>query len=158
MYVAPSSLAKSHLSTHQTWGPGVTGNARDAVTQFRAKVEKTTDAAVAEGQKNVQAAADVGARYIEEAKSLANSAITTAAVCLRSSPRGSSMILTLIFSRISLQVSKEEQRGARPSLRANLGTTRHLAVCLPAACRRRADLAQLIVHILHPRCMLNRLQ
>ena len=158
MYVAPSSLAKSHLSTHQTWGPGVTGNARDAVTQFRAKVEKTTDAAVAEGQKNVQAAADAGARYIEEAKSLANSAISTAAVCLSISPRGSSMILTLIFSRISLQALKEEQLGALPSLRVTLGTTRHLAVCFPAACRRRADLAQLIVHILHPRFMLNRLQ
>jgi hypothetical protein len=54
----------------------------DAVTQLRAKVEETTDAAVAEGQKSVQAAANVGANYLGQAKDLASSAISTAAVCL----------------------------------------------------------------------------
>jgi hypothetical protein len=88
-------LLKGHLGTQQTRGSGVTGNARNAVSQLRANVEKTTDAAVAEGQKNVQAAADAGARYIEEAKSLASNAISTATVCLSISLRGSSMILTL---------------------------------------------------------------
>ncbi|KAI0001667.1 hypothetical protein BJV77DRAFT_969109 [Russula vinacea] len=83
-----NGVAEHAASTAHTWGPGVTGNARDAVTQFRAKVEKTTDAAVAEGQKNVQAAADAGARYIEEAKSLANSAISTAASYLPASLKG----------------------------------------------------------------------
>jgi len=62
----------------QTWGPGVTGNVYDAVTQLRAKVEDTTDAAVTEGQKNVQAAVNTGANYLEQAKSLASSAISTA--------------------------------------------------------------------------------
>jgi len=51
------------------------------VTQLRARVEETTDEAVAEGQKSVQAAADAGARYIEGAKNLASSAFSTAAVC-----------------------------------------------------------------------------
>ncbi len=66
----------------QTWGPGVTGNVYDAVTQLRAKVEDTTDAAVTEGQKDVQAAVNTGANYLEQVKSLASSAISTAAVCL----------------------------------------------------------------------------
>jgi hypothetical protein len=52
------------------------------VTQLGTKVDETMDAAVAEGQKNVQAAANVGASYLEQAKSLASSAISTAAVCL----------------------------------------------------------------------------
>jgi hypothetical protein len=52
------------------------------VTQLRAKVEETTDAAVAEGQRNVQAAVNAGASYLEQAKDLASSAIFTAAVRL----------------------------------------------------------------------------
>lgn len=91
-------LLKGHLGTQQTRGSGVTGNARNAVSQLRANVEKTTDAAVAEGQKNVQAAADAGARYIEEAKSLASNAISTATVCLSISLRGSSRFLLYIQS------------------------------------------------------------
>ena len=78
---------------HQARGPGATGNAFDAVTQLRAKVEQTTDAAVAEGQKNVQAATDAGSRYIEGAKNLASSAISTAAVCLSIFSRRSSTFL-----------------------------------------------------------------
>jgi len=50
------------------------------VTQLRAKVGETTDAAVAEGQKNVQAAVNAGASYLEQAKGLASGAISTAAV------------------------------------------------------------------------------
>ena len=52
------------------------------MTQLRAKVEETTDAAVAEGQKDVQEASSAGASYIEGAKNLASSAFSTAAVCL----------------------------------------------------------------------------
>jgi hypothetical protein len=66
------------------------------VTQLRAKVEETTDAVVAEGQKSVQAAADAGARYVEEAKHLASSAFSTAAVCLLSA-RGSEVLLILVI-------------------------------------------------------------
>lgn len=77
------------------------------MTQLRAGVEETAGAAVAEGQKNVQAVASAGAGYIEEAKSLANSAISTAAVGLSTSPRGLERVLTFVFSRISLQASKE---------------------------------------------------
>lgn len=76
------------------------------MVQLRAGVEETTDAAVAEGQKNVQAAASAGAGYIEEAKSLASSAISTAAVGLSTSPRDIERVLTFVFSRISLLASK----------------------------------------------------
>lgn len=70
----------------------------DAVTQLRANVEETTGAAVAEGQKDVQAAANSGASYIEGAKNLASSAFSTAAVCLQLSlPRGSDMLLILVI-------------------------------------------------------------
>jgi hypothetical protein len=51
------------------------------VTQLGTKVEETMDAAVAEGQKNVQEATNAGASYLEQAKNLASSAISTAAVC-----------------------------------------------------------------------------
>ncbi|KAI9512535.1 hypothetical protein F5148DRAFT_1351913 [Russula earlei] len=67
-------VAEHAASTAKTRGPGVTGNAYDAVTQLRAKMDETTDAAVAEGQKNVQAAVDAGANYFEQAKGLASSA------------------------------------------------------------------------------------
>lgn len=50
-------------------------------------MEETTDAAVAEGQKTVQAATNAGANYLGQAKNLASSAISTAAVCLSVSPR-----------------------------------------------------------------------
>ena len=60
----------------QTRGPGVTGNVYDAVTQLWARVEDTTDAAVTEGQKNVHAAVNTGANYLEQAKSLVSSAIS----------------------------------------------------------------------------------
>ena len=68
------------------------------MTQLRAKVEETTDAAVTEGQKSVQAAADAGSRYIEGAKNLASSAFSTAAVGFQLSlPRGWVMLLILVI-------------------------------------------------------------
>ena len=69
----------------------------DAVTQLRAGVEETTDTAVAEGQKSVQAAVDAGAGYYEGAKNLASSAISTAAVCFQLFflQRGLDMLLIL---------------------------------------------------------------
>ena len=87
--VEQASLSHTHpsLGSYQTKGPGVTGNVYDAVTQLRAKVEETTDAAVTEGQKTVQAATNAGANYLGQARNLASSAISTAAVCLSISPR-----------------------------------------------------------------------
>jgi len=68
------------------------------VNQLRAKVEETTDAAVTEGQKSVQAAADAGASYIDQAKNLASSAFSTAAVCPQLLSRGvSDMLLILVI-------------------------------------------------------------
>jgi len=83
-------MSHSHtpLGPHQTKGPGVTGNVYDAVTQLRAKVEETTDAAVTEGQKTVQAATNAGANYLGQAKNLASSAISTAASYLPTSLTG----------------------------------------------------------------------
>jgi len=81
-------VAEHAASTAHTRGPGVTGRAYDAVTQLRAKVEETTDTAVAEGQKNVQAAVNVGASYLEQAKGLASGAISTAASYLPASLTG----------------------------------------------------------------------
>jgi hypothetical protein len=88
MYVSPlsrfSTFGESHHTLngcYQTWGSGVTGNVSDAVAQLRVRVEATTDAAVTEGQKSVQAAADAGANYLGQAKNLASSAISTAVVC-----------------------------------------------------------------------------
>lgn len=66
------------------------------MNQLRAKVEETTDAAVTEGQKSVQAAAD--ASYIDQAKNLASSAFSTAAVCPQLLSRGvSGMLLILVI-------------------------------------------------------------
>lgn len=83
-FCLPRRLLPTTCSTNQTRGSGVTGNAFDAVTQLRAEVGETTDAAVAEGQKDVQAVANAGASYLGQAKDLASSAISTAAVGLRS--------------------------------------------------------------------------
>ncbi|KAN0124821.1 hypothetical protein V8E52_001373 [Russula decolorans] len=81
-------VAEHAASTAHTRGPGTTGNTYDAVTQLRAGVEETTDAAVAEGQKDVQEAANAGAGYIEGAKNLASSAFSTAASYLPASLTG----------------------------------------------------------------------
>ena len=130
---------------HQTKGPGVTGNVYDAVTQLRAKVEETTDAAVAEGQKTVQAATNAGANYLGQAKNLASSAISTAAVCLSVSPREFELVFTFIYSRTSRQASREEQLGALPSRhphREVQGVINHLAKSLQVARIWRADHTQ----------------
>ncbi|KAH9982849.1 hypothetical protein BGW80DRAFT_48555 [Lactifluus volemus] len=83
-------VAEHAASTAHTRGPGATGNTYDAVTQLGTKVEETMDAAVAEGQKNVQEATNVGASYLEQAKNLASSAISTAASYLPASLTGGS--------------------------------------------------------------------
>jgi len=81
-------VAEHAASRAHTRGSGVTGNAYDAVTQLHAKVGETTDAAVAEGQKDVQAVANAGASYLGQAKDLASSAISTAASYLPTSLTG----------------------------------------------------------------------
>ncbi|KAI0257180.1 hypothetical protein BJV78DRAFT_16923 [Lactifluus subvellereus] len=81
-------VAEHAASAAHTRGPGVTGKAYDAVTRLGAKLEETTDAAVAEGQKDVQAAANVGSSYLEQVKNVASSAISTAASYLPASITG----------------------------------------------------------------------
>ena len=113
--------------------------------QLRAGVEATTDAAVAEGQKTVQAATNAGTIYLGQAKNLASSAISTAAVCLSISLRGFELALTLIYSRTSLRASQEGQLGALPSLRPHKevrGVISHLAKSLQAARSWRVDHTQ----------------
>lgn len=48
--------------------------------QLQQQAKQTTNAAVAEGQYDVEAAKATGAGYLDQAKSLASSAITTAQV------------------------------------------------------------------------------
>jgi len=81
-------VAEHAASTAHARGPGTTGSAYDAVTQLRAEAAETTDAAVAEGQKDVQAAGDAGNRYIAGAKNLASSAFSTAVSYLPASLTG----------------------------------------------------------------------
>ena len=131
----------TRLGPQQTKGPGVTGNVYDAVTQLRAGVEETTDAAVAEGQKTVQAATNAGADYLGQAKIFASSAISTAAVCLRVSPRELEHVLTFIYSRTSRRASREGQLGALPDPRPRKevqGVISHPAKSLQAARSWRA--------------------
>lgn len=142
------------MGPYQTKGPGVTGNVYDAVTQLRAKVEETTDAAVTEGQKTVQAATNAGANYLGQARNLASSAISTAAVCPSIFPRELERVLTFVYSRTSRRASREEQLGALPSRRPHKevqGVISHLVKSLQVARSWRADHTQWATHI--PRTM-----
>lgn len=113
------------------------------MTQLRAKVEEATDAAVTEGQKDVQAAVSAGASYLDQAKNLASSAISTAAVRLTIFLWGFSMFVNFICSRIFLKASREEPMGELRSLYRRISRTlRHPAVFMQAARRWRADHTQ----------------
>lgn len=68
------------LLPRQSKGPALTGAAPSAVDQFERQAKQTTDAAVAEGQHDVEAAKATGAGYVEQAKTLASNAISTAQV------------------------------------------------------------------------------
>ncbi|KAI0257927.1 hypothetical protein BC834DRAFT_307285 [Gloeopeniophorella convolvens] len=81
-------VAENAASAAHNRGPGATGNLSDVVPQFATKVRATTDAAVEEGQRDVQAAANTGAGYLEQAKNLASSAIATATAYLPASVSG----------------------------------------------------------------------
>ena len=121
------------LNGYQTRGSGVTGNVSDAVTQLRAKVEATTDAAVTEGQKSVQAAADAGANYLGQAKNLASSAIYTAVVCLWHLRGAVEHVLTFVCSHTFLRASQEEQLGTLPSLHRVVPRAMNLLAMFPRA-------------------------
>ncbi|KAF9015622.1 hypothetical protein BDQ17DRAFT_1341382, partial [Cyathus striatus] len=62
----------------KTLGPQLTGEPTTAVDQFGRNASETTNAAVNEGKHDVEAAKAAGAGYIEQAKSMASSAISTA--------------------------------------------------------------------------------
>ncbi|TFY83543.1 hypothetical protein EWM64_g455 [Hericium alpestre] len=81
-------VAQHAASTAHTMGPRVTGKTSDAFIQLEAQASQVTDAAVAEGQRNAQSATEAGANYLEQAKSLASSAIATAQSYLPTSVTG----------------------------------------------------------------------
>jgi hypothetical protein len=61
-------------------GSKYTGEPTTATEQFRSDASRTTDAAVAEGKKDIDQAMAAGAGYVEQAKNLTNTAIETAQV------------------------------------------------------------------------------
>ncbi|KDR85447.1 hypothetical protein GALMADRAFT_234326 [Galerina marginata CBS 339.88] len=69
-------------------GTSLTGEPKTAVGQLRGDAAKTTNAAVAEGKRDVDEAKAVGAGYVEQAKALASSAIETAQSYLPSTIAG----------------------------------------------------------------------
>ncbi|KAF9460094.1 hypothetical protein BDZ94DRAFT_1266655 [Collybia nuda] len=74
--------------TAQIKGESLTGTPPSAVDQFQQQAQKTTKAAVAEGQRDVETAKVTGATYLDQAKSLASNAVNTAQAYLPSSVGG----------------------------------------------------------------------
>jgi hypothetical protein len=70
--------ANQAASVAKTLGSDLTGEPTTAVDQFKMDASRTTEAAVTEGKQDVQQATVVGVAYVEQAKSLANSALETA--------------------------------------------------------------------------------
>jgi len=70
--------ANQAASVAKTLGSNLTGDPPTAVDQLKIDASRTTEAAVAEGKHDVQQAKVVSAGYVEQAKSLANSALETA--------------------------------------------------------------------------------
>ena len=63
-------------------GKKFTGEPLTATEKLRKDVSETTDAAVAQGEKDVHQAKAVGAGYVEQAKGHAQTAIDTAKVMI----------------------------------------------------------------------------
>lgn len=64
----------------QMKGPELTGESTSAMEQLQAGVSHVTANAAAEGQSDVESTKAASAPYIEQAKNLASSVITTAQV------------------------------------------------------------------------------
>jgi len=69
-------------------GPTLTGTPPSAVDQFQAQAKEKTNAAVEEGQRDVEAAKASGANYVEQAKEMAASAVNAAQSYLPESASG----------------------------------------------------------------------
>ncbi|KAJ6621170.1 hypothetical protein B0H10DRAFT_1945544 [Mycena sp. CBHHK59/15] len=69
-------VAQNTAFEAQAKGPALTGNS--ATEQLQQQAAQKTSAAVDQGQRDVAAAKATGAGYVEQAKSLASSAVTTA--------------------------------------------------------------------------------
>ena len=72
----------------QSKGRSLTGEAPSAVDQLRHDASKTTEAAVAEGERDVEAAKSAGAGLVDQAKGLIGNAISTGQVNLHVLNRG----------------------------------------------------------------------
>ena len=70
----------------QSRGRSLTREAPSAVDQLRHEVTKTTEAAVAEGERDVEAAKSAGAELVDQAKGLVGNAISTGQVNLHILP------------------------------------------------------------------------
>ncbi|KAL0951525.1 hypothetical protein HGRIS_008209 [Hohenbuehelia grisea] len=82
-----ASSAKMH-------GALLTGETTTAAGQFKHEASATTNAAVAQGQHDVEAAKAAGAGYVEQAKALAGSALATAQSYLPAAVGGTSNTTT----------------------------------------------------------------
>lgn len=66
--------------SRQTKGDGTTDSTKDSTYALGKDAKATTDAAVAEGQRDVEAAKEAGAGYVSQAKDLAASTLAAAQV------------------------------------------------------------------------------
>ncbi|KAH7909800.1 hypothetical protein BJ138DRAFT_1154420 [Hygrophoropsis aurantiaca] len=71
-------------------GPEMTGEGRSPLDNLQSQAAKTTNAAVAEGQRDVHAAKGAGASYLDQAKSIAGNVYSSAQTYLQGSTEGQS--------------------------------------------------------------------
>ncbi|KAG6334950.1 hypothetical protein ID866_4129 [Astraeus odoratus] len=69
-------------------GPEITGDTVTGLDVLRHEAEQRTNAAAAHGQQDIEKAKEVGAGYVEQAKSVAGNVITSANNTLRGSSEG----------------------------------------------------------------------
>ncbi|PBK76760.1 hypothetical protein ARMSODRAFT_948589 [Armillaria solidipes] len=73
---AAQGAAQNAAATAQAKGPALTGESPSALDTLQRQAQETTNAAVAEGKQDVEAAKSSGTGYLDQAKELASNAVS----------------------------------------------------------------------------------
>ncbi|TRM65869.1 hypothetical protein BD626DRAFT_486081 [Schizophyllum amplum] len=111
-------VAESAATAAKSLGPGLTGDT-DATSKLQQEAGAKTNAAVAEGKQNVDAAKQAGAGYVDAAKGYANAAVAAAQNYIPESMGGSAPTLQAGAQAATADAKKvlaAAQQQAQPAL------------------------------------------
>ncbi|KAK0481672.1 hypothetical protein IW261DRAFT_1471915 [Armillaria novae-zelandiae] len=77
---AAQGAAQNAAATAQAKGPALTGESPSPLDTLQRQAQETTNAAVAEGKQDVEAAKSSGSGYLDQAKEIASNAVSAVQV------------------------------------------------------------------------------